>query len=76
VRVILVDDANLVREGIARRLANEGVDVIAQLTEATGLLDAVRADPPDVVGLDVRMPPPTRPRACRRPSIAEQLDVT
>ncbi|MEO5678897.1 MAG: response regulator transcription factor [Acidimicrobiales bacterium] len=56
-RVILVDDATLVREGIARLLADDGVDVIAQLTEATGLLDAVRADPPDVVVLDVRMPP-------------------
>ncbi len=56
-RVILVDDASLVREGVARLLAEEGVEVVAQLADATGLLEAVRADPPDVVVIDVRMPP-------------------
>jgi DNA-binding NarL/FixJ family response regulator len=56
-RVILVDDAPLVREGIARLLADEGVDVVAQLSDATGLLAAVRAEQPDVVITDVRMPP-------------------
>jgi DNA-binding NarL/FixJ family response regulator len=54
---MLVDDASLVREGIARLLADEGVAVVAQLSDATGLLDAVRADPPDAVVIDVRMPP-------------------
>ncbi len=54
---MLVDDASLVRQGIARLLADEGVDVIAQLSDATGLLAAVREDRPDVVVLDVRMPP-------------------
>jgi DNA-binding NarL/FixJ family response regulator len=57
VRVILVDDAILVREGIARLLADEGIDVVCQLADATGLLDAVRADAPDAVIIDVRMPP-------------------
>jgi DNA-binding NarL/FixJ family response regulator len=56
-RVILVDDAPLVREGIARLLAEAGVDVVAQLSDATGLLAAVRAERPDVVITDVRMPP-------------------
>jgi DNA-binding NarL/FixJ family response regulator len=56
-RVILVDDAALVREGIARLLADEGVDVVAQLPDASGLLDAVAAIEPDVVITDVRMPP-------------------
>jgi DNA-binding NarL/FixJ family response regulator len=54
---MLVDDASLVRQGIARLLADEGVDVIAQLSDATSLLAAVEADRPDVVVLDVRMPP-------------------
>ncbi len=56
-RVILVDDAPLVREGIARLLADEGVDVITQLPDATGLRGAVEATRPDVVITDVRMPP-------------------
>ena len=56
-RVILVDDAPLVRAGIARLLADEGVDVVAQLADATGLLAAVQANRPDTVIIDVRMPP-------------------
>jgi DNA-binding NarL/FixJ family response regulator len=56
-RVILADDAALVREGIARLLAADGVEVLAQFADATGLVEAVRAQAPDVVILDVRMPP-------------------
>lgn len=56
-RVILVDDATLVREGIARLLVDEGVEVVAQLSDATGLAEAVRVEAPDVVVIDVRMPP-------------------
>lgn len=56
-RVILVDDATLVREGIARLLAEEGVEVVGQLADATGLAEAVRTEAPDAVVLDVRMPP-------------------
>jgi DNA-binding NarL/FixJ family response regulator len=56
-RVMLVDDAPLVRAGIARLLADEGVEVVAQLPDATGLSAAVRDHQPDAVILDVRMPP-------------------
>ncbi len=55
--VVLVDDASLVRAGIARLLADEGVEVVAQLADATGLLPAVQAERPDAVIIDVRMPP-------------------
>jgi DNA-binding NarL/FixJ family response regulator len=54
---MLADDAVLVREGIARLLEAEGVEVVAQFDDATGLPEAVRAGAPDVVVLDVRMPP-------------------
>jgi DNA-binding NarL/FixJ family response regulator len=57
VRVILADDAVLVREGIARLLTADGVEVVAQLADAIGLVEAVQAQAPDVVILDVRMPP-------------------
>jgi DNA-binding NarL/FixJ family response regulator len=56
-RVVLVDDAGLVRAGIARLLSDEGVRVVTQLPDATGLLAAVQADRPDAVIIDVRMPP-------------------
>jgi DNA-binding NarL/FixJ family response regulator len=56
-RVILVDDAPLVREGFARLLVAGGVDVVAQLSDATDLLGSVRRLDPDAVVMDVRMPP-------------------
>jgi DNA-binding NarL/FixJ family response regulator len=54
---MLVDDAVLVREGIARLLRDEGVEVVAQRADALDLLAAVQESRPDVVILDVRMPP-------------------
>ena len=54
---MLVDDAPLVREGIARLLGDDGVDVVAQRADALGLVAAVEEEHPDVVILDVRMPP-------------------
>jgi DNA-binding NarL/FixJ family response regulator len=54
---MLADDAVLVREGIARLLTEENVDVVAQFPDASGLAEAVRADRPDAVIIDIRMPP-------------------
>ena len=56
-RVILADDAALIREGVARLLADHGFDVVAQFGDADGLLEAVEAYRPDVVVVDIRMPP-------------------
>jgi DNA-binding NarL/FixJ family response regulator len=54
---MLVDDAALVREGIARLLGEDGVEVVAQRADAVDVLPAVEESRPDVVVLDVRMPP-------------------
>ncbi len=56
-RVILADDAVVVREGIARLLAERGVDVVGQAGTADDLIRLVAADPPDVAVVDIRMPP-------------------
>jgi DNA-binding NarL/FixJ family response regulator len=56
-RVILADDAVVVRAGIARLLEERGVEVIGQAGTATDLLRLVAADPPDVAVVDIRMPP-------------------
>ncbi|MEU7032764.1 response regulator transcription factor [Streptomyces sp. NPDC046237] len=56
-RVILAEDSTLLREGLVRLLAEEGHEVTAAVGSAVELLAAVRADPPDVVVADVRMPP-------------------
>jgi DNA-binding NarL/FixJ family response regulator len=57
VRVILADDATLVRQGVARILEDAGCEVVAQLADATGLLARVESEQPDIVVLDIRMPP-------------------
>jgi DNA-binding NarL/FixJ family response regulator len=56
-RVILADDAVVVREGLARLLNDQGIDVVAQAGNAEDLLRLVDVDPPDVAVIDIRMPP-------------------
>jgi DNA-binding NarL/FixJ family response regulator len=56
-RVVIADDAPLVREGVARLLAEQGVEVVAQVGDADALLACVRDLRPDVALVDVRMPP-------------------
>jgi DNA-binding NarL/FixJ family response regulator len=55
--VIVADDAALFRAGICRLLADAGLEVIAQVGDAAALLEAVERDRPDVVVVDIRMPP-------------------
>jgi DNA-binding NarL/FixJ family response regulator len=57
VRVILADDAVVVREGLARLLAEQRIEVQAQAGNAEELLRLVAGDPPDVAVIDIRMPP-------------------
>jgi DNA-binding NarL/FixJ family response regulator len=57
VRVVIADDSVLLREGLARVLADGGFDVAAQTGDAEGLRDAVEQTDPDVAIVDVRMPP-------------------
>ena len=56
-RVIVADDAALVRQGIARLLEDAGFEVVAQLPDAVGLASSVEALRPDIVIVDIRMPP-------------------
>ena len=56
-RVIVADDAVLLREGLVRILAAEQYDVVAAVGSGPELLSAARAYAPDLVVADVRMPP-------------------
>ena len=56
-RVVIADDAPLIREGIALLLTDAGLDVVAQVGDARALLASVRDDRPDVALIDIRMPP-------------------
>jgi DNA-binding NarL/FixJ family response regulator len=60
VRVVIVEDELLLREGIARLLTDAGVDVVAAVETADGLLERVARVRPDVVLMDIRMPPTHR----------------
>jgi len=56
-RVVVADDDVLLREGLASLLREAGYDVIEQARDARTLVDAVRAGRPDLVVVDIRMPP-------------------
>ena len=57
VRVILADDNVLLREGVAGLLERQGFEIVGQAGDATGLIALVREHRPDLVVVDVRMPP-------------------
>jgi DNA-binding NarL/FixJ family response regulator len=57
VRVVIAEDSALLREGLARILAEGGFEVAGQCSNAEELLDAVRRRRPEVAVVDVRMPP-------------------
>src|SRR6476659_4697570 len=56
-RVVIADDAPLIREGVARLLTENGVEVVDQVGNADDLLLSVRDLRPDVALVDIRMPP-------------------
>ena len=56
-RVALADDSALFRRGLAKLLTDVEVEVIAEASNGAELIERVSADPPDVVVLDIRMPP-------------------
>jgi DNA-binding NarL/FixJ family response regulator len=57
VRVVIADDSRLLREGIASFVRGEGIDVVAEASDAAELLAAVDLHEPDVAIVDIRMPP-------------------
>jgi len=57
IRVVLADDAVLLREAIAASLAASGIEVVGQASDTSGLDAMVDETGPDVVIVDVRMPP-------------------
>ena len=56
-RLTIVDDSALFREGLVRVARDLGFEVVGQAGDARSLLAVIRADPSDVAVLDIRMPP-------------------
>jgi DNA-binding NarL/FixJ family response regulator len=57
VRVAIAEDSVLLREGVARLLEEADCEVVARCADAEDLLLKVRSFPPDVVIVDIRLPP-------------------
>ena len=56
-RVIVADDQMLTREGIARLLEDAGMEVVGRAVDAQQLLRLTHSQRPDVIVVDIRMPP-------------------
>ena len=58
IRVVIADDNLLVREGLEQVLAGQqNIELVGAYGDLPSLLEAIEADPPDVVLTDIRMPP-------------------
>jgi len=54
---VIADDVMLVRSGLARLLADAGVEVVGEAADASTLLGLVDEESPDAAIVDIRMPP-------------------
>jgi DNA-binding NarL/FixJ family response regulator len=57
VRVVIAEDSVLLRDGLTRMLTDHGHEVVGATEDAVGLVPLVDEVDPDLVILDVRMPP-------------------
>jgi DNA-binding NarL/FixJ family response regulator len=60
VRVVIAEDLALLRDGLARLLAESGFDIVATVEDGSALLRTVVLEKPDVAVVDVRLPPTFR----------------
>ena len=56
-RVLIADDEALIRDGVARLLADQGFEIAGKAADAEQLLRRAAALRPDVALIDIRMPP-------------------
>jgi DNA-binding NarL/FixJ family response regulator len=56
-RIVIAEDAAVIRAGLAEILADRGHEIVAAVGDAAALRAAVAAYQPDVAVIDVRMPP-------------------
>ena len=56
-RVVIAEDDVLLREGLSSLLERSGLEIVGRAGDAVQLLEIVRAQPPDLAIVDIRMPP-------------------
>jgi len=64
-RVVIAEDSVLIREGLARLIAETGGEVVAMVADGPSFVAAVEEHRPDVSVVDVRMPPSQRDEGLR-----------
>jgi DNA-binding NarL/FixJ family response regulator len=57
VRIVIVEDLFLLRDGLTRMLEAHGFEIGAAVDNGDDLVAAVTADPPDLAIVDIRLPP-------------------
>ncbi|MBX3100195.1 MAG: response regulator transcription factor [Salinibacterium sp.] len=72
-RVVVADDSVLLREGLVRVLTEAGVEVLASYRDADALLADLEGQQPQLIVLDVRMPPTFRDEGVRAAIRAREL---
>lgn len=72
-RIVVADDAVLLREGLVRLLSEDGHEVVAAVGDGPALVEAVLAHRPDVSVVDVRMPPTHTDEGLRAAATARSL---
>lgn len=72
-RVLVADDSVLLREGLVRVLTEAGVEVVGAYGDGEQLLDALPDLAPDLIVLDVRMPPTFRDEGVRAAIRAREI---
>jgi DNA-binding NarL/FixJ family response regulator len=73
IRVVIADDSLVMREGLEQVLAGQpNVEIVGSYPDLPSLLEAVQADPPDVVLTDIRMPPTSTDEGIRAATILRE----
>ena len=56
-RIVIAEDSVLLREGLIRLLVDAGEEVVGTAGDAEEAMAVIEAERPDIVVMDVRMPP-------------------
>jgi DNA-binding NarL/FixJ family response regulator len=63
-RVVIAEDLALLRDGITRLLRDNGIEVVAAVSDGEALVREIVAGRPDLAIVDIRLPPTSTTRAC------------
>lgn len=72
-RVVIAEDAVLLRSGVQALLADDGIETVAAIDTGDALLEEVRTHRPDLAIVDVRMPPTFTDEGLRAALSAREL---